>query len=346
MEEIEILRKEIEGIDEKIIELIQRRLEIARKIGQIKRSKGMFWRDLSREANIEERWITLFKEKNMPEDLARDLVRILIKYSLAVQITSGTNSKKIALIGYGGMARTLGEMMKLAGHKVMIGGKHVERVRNFAISMGYEYGESKDIIREGDYVIIALSREAFTSGYVDELAMHMKGKIVMDILSAKAGIFEKLTLYSKKFGFKYISTHPLFGPSYLPYGETIVLIPSDSSHDEIKEVMEFWSSMGLVVVIAEFEEHERAMAAIQVLPHLYMLVLSEAMNILLKKYGIEYERFRTYNMKRIEEIIGRIKSNVQVIKEIQIHNKYASEARKLGIEVLIKTAKNFEEEII
>jgi chorismate mutase/prephenate dehydrogenase len=344
MEDVEILRREIDKIDEEIIELIQRRLEIARRIGQVKKHKRMLLRELAREVSVEEHWIKLSKEKNVPEDLAKEIARILMRYSLAVQAMLATNSKKVALIGYGGMAGILGKMIKLAGHKVMIGGRNSEKARSLASAIGCEYGEPKDIIQEGDYVILALSREAFTSGYVDDLTIYMKDKIVMDILSTKTGIYEKMALSSKKYGFKYISTHPLFGPETIPYGETIVLIPCDTSYEVVEEAIYFWSSLGFLVVIAEFEEHEKAMATMQVLPHLFMLALSEAIKVLSKKYGIEYERFKTYNMKKIEDIIERIKNNIEVIKEIQIYNKYASEARKLGVKILIETARNFGED--
>ncbi|MEM4969991.1 MAG: chorismate mutase [Sulfolobales archaeon] len=341
LEEIEMLRREIDRIDGELIELIRRRLDIAMKIGLLKKAKGAPIRDLTREAEVEERWIRLSREKGIPESLAREIAKILIRYSIAVQTTLTTNSKRVAVLGYGGMARTLGEMMVLAGHRVMIGGRDPEKARDLAGAIGCEYGDPRDIILRSDYVVIALSREAFTNGYVDSLATYMKGKIVMDILSAKTGIYEKMASASKELGFSYISTHPLFGPSILPYGETIVLIPSDTGAEVLEEAMIFWSSIGLVPVIAGYDEHERAMAIVQVIPHLYMLALSEAIEDLSRRYGVEYRMFRTYNMRKIDEVVERIKNNAEVIKEIQRYNKYASEARRVGVEALIKVARIF-----
>lgn len=341
LEEIEMLRKEIDRIDEELIELIQRRLEIAMKIGLLKRERGAPIRDLTREAGVEERWIRLSKERNIPEGMAREIIKTLIRYSIAAQASLVARSKKVAVIGYGGMARTLGEMMRLAGHKVMIGGRDPMKAKSLATSIGCEYGDPNDIISKSDYVVIALSREAFTCGYVDNLATYMKGKIVMDILSAKAGVYERMVSISKDLGFSYISTHPLFGPSILPYGETIVLIPSNTGIEFLEEVMIFWSSIGLIPVVAGYDEHERAMAIVQVMPHLYMLALSEAIEDLSRRYGIEYKVFRTHNMRKIEEVIERIKNNVDVIKEIQRYNRYAPEARKSGIDALIRVARVF-----
>jgi len=336
-----MLRKEIDRIDEELIELIQRRLEIAMKIGLLKRERGAPIRDLTREAEVEERWIRLSKERNIPEGMAREIIKTLIRYSIAAQASLVARSKKVAVIGYGGMARTLGEMMRLAGHKVMIGGRDPMKAKSLATSIGCEYGDPNDIISKSDYVVIALSREAFTCGYVDNLATYMKGKIVMDILSAKTEIYEKMVLSSKKHRFSYISTHPLFGPTSFPYGETIVLIPGNSAGEVLEEVVVFWSSIGLVPIVAGYDEHERAMAVVQVIPHLYMLALSEAIDMLSKRYGIEYRMFMTHNMKKIDEIIERIRHNIEVVREIQVHNKYASEAREAGVQKLVEIAGMF-----
>ena len=341
LEEVEKLRKEIDEVDEEIVQLIHRRLEIAKKIGLAKRKIGAPIRDLAREIEVEDRWIKLSREKNIPEDLAREVARLLIRYSLAVQGTLITRSRRIALIGYGAMAKILGEIMKLAGHHVMIGGRDSIKARNLAEIIGCSYGEPKDIISEGDYVVLALSREAFSSGYVDDLAIHMRYKIVMDILSAKTEIYEKMVLSSKKHRFSYISTHPLFGPTSFPYGETIVLIPGNSAGEVLEEVVVFWSSIGLVPIVAGYDEHERAMAVVQVIPHLYMLALSEAIDMLSKRYGIEYRMFMTHNMKKIDEIIERIRHNIEVVREIQVHNKYASEAREAGVQKLVEIAGMF-----
>jgi len=121
----------------------------------------------------------------------------------------------------------------------------------------------------------------------------------------------------------------------------VVLIPGSCGGEILEEAVIFWSSLGLEPVIAGYDEHERAMAVVQVIPHLYMIALSKAIEDLSRRYGIEYKLFRTYNVKKIEEVIGRVRGNIDVVKEIQVHNRYASEARRVGAEALISIAKEF-----
>ncbi len=340
-DEIEDLRREIDRIDEELIELIRRRLEVAARIGEAKRRKGSPIRDLAREAEVEERWARLAREKGVFEDLALGIARMLIRHSLAVQSPIPAPKKRVALIGYGGMARTLGMLVKAAGHTLVIGGRNAEKAVKLAQALGCGYGDPRDIVRESDYILLALSRGAFIDGYVDTIAPYMKGKVVMDILSAKSGVYEKMVETAKSAGFSYISTHPLFGPSTTPYGETVVLIPGSCGGETLEEAVIFWSSLGLVPVIAGYDEHERAMAVVQVIPHLYMIALSKAIEDLSRRYGVEYKLFRTYNVKKIEEVIERVRGNIDVVREIQVHNKYASEARRVGAEALISIVKEF-----
>ncbi len=333
--ELESLRAEIDRIDEAIIEMISMRMGVSKRIGRIKRSLDLSVRDPEREREVEKRWVEISRRKGVPEDLARNIVKIIMQYSIATQSIGRVSGKKIALIGYGGMARALGEMISLAGYRVSIGGRDLRKAESLAKTLNCDYGEPEKVILESDYVILALSREAFVKGYFDSIAPLLGGKVVMDILSTKNKIYHELERESLRRGFKYISTHPLFGPLSMPYGETIVIIPSSTGADVLGEILSFWSSIGLTPLVTSYEEHEKAMAVVQVLPHVYMLALSEAIERLSKSLGIDPNLYSTYSFKRLQDIVDRVRSNIDVVLEIQKHNPYASEARKTGLDSLI-----------
>lgn len=339
--DLEALRAEIDRIDETLIEMISRRIEISRRIGYIKRSLGLPVRDPAREESVERRWIDLSRGKGVPEDLARSVIRTLIHYSIAIQSVGRVGEKKITLIGYGGMAKTLGEIILGAGYKISISGRDLEKARNLAKKLSCDYGEPSSVIPESDYVLLALSRSAFTEGYFDSISHLMRGKVVMDILSVKSGIYQAIENESRKQGFKYISTHPLFGPLSMPYGETIVIIPSSTGIDALDEVISFWSSVGLIPLVTSYEEHERAMAVVQVLPHIYLLALSEAIERLSRSLNVDPNPYMTYSFKRVRELIERVRSNAEAVLEIQKHNPYASEARRIGAETLVSMIGRF-----
>lgn len=341
IEDLEALRREIDKIDELILELIGKRLKIAKMIGYIKKARGITLRDLARENEVEGRWISISKGKGIPESLAREISRLLIQHSIAAQASIAPKARRIALIGYGGMARTLGEILVWAGHEVTISGRNSEKASDLARILRCRYSQEAMAIGNSEYIILALSRGAFLDGYVEKLTAYMGDKLVMDILSSKRDIYKKMEDLSKRYQFRYISTHPLFGPTHMPFGESIVLIPSITGRESLEEAIAFWSSAGLSPIISSYDEHEKAMAMVQVIPHIYILALAYAINILSKRYGIDYRGYRTYSFKKIEEVIRRISDNIDAVAEIQLNNEYAREARRIAIETLESTVKSF-----
>ena len=69
MEELEILRTEIDIIDEQLVELFEKRMELAIKIGDIKKQKGMQILDSQREKAVIKNAIAHLKNKDLSDEL-------------------------------------------------------------------------------------------------------------------------------------------------------------------------------------------------------------------------------------------------------------------------------------
>lgn len=345
MEELEDFRAEIDKIDEEIIMLIGKRLELARRIALTKRRLGLEITDPERERAVLTSWIERAKRENVPEDLARSVAELLIRYSKFVQRFAYGPLKDVALVGYGRMARSIGGLLVKAGHRVIVSGRRVERAKSLAKALGCESAEVTEAVKSSEYVILALSRSALESGFVDDLARHLRDRVVMDIASSKSGVFERLTALSLQHGFSYISTHPLFYSIDLPYGEKIVLIPSESGHRVLPEVVRFWESLGLEVIVSSVEEHEKAMAVQQVVPHVFLMAMDKARSDLRKALAVEgLERFETRNMRRLKESLETVAMNIDTVLEIQKYNKYARYAREVALKALIDVIRRVEGE--
>jgi len=81
-QEISELRKRVEKIDSKIIRLFEKRVELSKEIGLIKRDNGFKIEDLSRENKIIEE-----KKKNssLNRKFTKDLFRLIFKESKRIQ---------------------------------------------------------------------------------------------------------------------------------------------------------------------------------------------------------------------------------------------------------------------
>ncbi|MFC2162552.1 chorismate mutase, partial [Candidatus Altiarchaeota archaeon] len=74
---IEDLRVKIDGIDERILALIEERVETAEKIGRIKRKKGLPVEDKDREAEVLGR---LTGKTKLKKDFIRNIYNHIIEY--------------------------------------------------------------------------------------------------------------------------------------------------------------------------------------------------------------------------------------------------------------------------
>ena len=77
MERIEVLRREIDGIDKGILELLEERVKAAKKIGEIKREKGMEIEDVDREGEILN---NILNSTNLNREFVEDLFRRIIEH--------------------------------------------------------------------------------------------------------------------------------------------------------------------------------------------------------------------------------------------------------------------------
>lgn len=85
MEELEKYRRKIGEIDEKFIELLAKRFELAKKIGKYKKEKGIAFFDQSQFDTNCMMWQKLAEESDIDKDLALNIYKLIHKYLLKSQ---------------------------------------------------------------------------------------------------------------------------------------------------------------------------------------------------------------------------------------------------------------------
>lgn len=89
--ELQDLREEIAAVDGEILRLVKKRLEAARKIGELKRRENLGVVDYKAEASVLERAEEIAREEDLSPHLARRLVSILVQESVHVQSQPSKN---------------------------------------------------------------------------------------------------------------------------------------------------------------------------------------------------------------------------------------------------------------
>lgn len=82
---IDELRERIEGIDDDIVSLIGKRMDISREIGRIKSETGMPIIDSAVEAVVMERYRDLALKYGIDRDLMESVCKLIIEQSRKVQ---------------------------------------------------------------------------------------------------------------------------------------------------------------------------------------------------------------------------------------------------------------------
>ncbi|WP_226988642.1 chorismate mutase [Methanopyrus kandleri] len=82
---LEELRREIDRIDECLLDAVIERLKVAREIGRVKAQEGLPLTDEEREKELRERWRKRFKTEGLDPALADIVLASILKVSKEVQ---------------------------------------------------------------------------------------------------------------------------------------------------------------------------------------------------------------------------------------------------------------------
>jgi len=124
-----------------------------------------------------------------------------------------------------------------------------------------------------DIFINAVSLANTIGAFEESLPYLPKGCIICDVASIKSGIPD----YYKKSPFRFVSTHPMFGPTFAQMdsleAENVVII-NESDREGAGFFREFFAALGLRTFEYSFQEHDRMMAYSLTLPFISSLVFA------------------------------------------------------------------------
>jgi chorismate mutase/prephenate dehydrogenase len=253
-----VLRALIDAVDHDVLQLLSRRNGLVAEIAAYKRAHGVAIRDHGREREI----IADRRERSTPLGLQPDVIegmyRLLLwasrdrQASLRAQVPLDIETKTIAVIGgRGAMGACMARLFADLGHAVMIADLDTD------LSPEQAAGEA-------DVVVISVPIDA-TVELVKRIGPRVRpDALLMDVTSVKRAPVEAMLASTKA---SVVGTHPLFGPSvHSLQGQRVALTPArgDAWSTWLTRMLE---ARGLTVVQTTPEEHDRAMAVVQVLTH-------------------------------------------------------------------------------
>ena len=309
--DLEQLRKDIEEIDSKIIELMIQRNDVAEKIGVLKNDLGLPLRNIDIEKKVIERYRRMSENSSLPADVSESICRLLIESSVELQSTIPKKrcEKKVTIVGgTGGMGKWMQRYLAGLGATVNIISRSV--------------GKAEDM-KDSDIVIISVPISSVESKLKEADALCRKDALIFDISSVKSPFAECLKEMAGRR--KVCSIHHMFGPSIKSMLGRNVVVCDCGCREAVSEAAELFDNEGSNLIFTSIERHDELMA--------YALAFAHASNIVfftaLRESGIPFDELKdiasTTLRKCLNTCIPVSEENAPLYHEIQRLNDNAEE---------------------
>jgi len=267
-------RRDIEALDRRILHLVCERLELARQVGDLKRSLAVPLRNFGVEAQVYQRFEDASSLLGLDAGLGRDLARFLIEKAVEEQATlrdavySGDALDTVVVGGKGGMGRWIGRFLAGQGHRVRVVDPSSDE------TPFEEIGSLAEVV-DADVIMVAVPMTV-CPGILDELGALQPRGVVAEMCSLKTHlgpVLERL----RSAGTRVISFHPMFGPDVRMLEGRTVAFCTDAPRRDLDAVEGLFADTSARLVEMDPAEHDRRMGLVLGLTHLANLVFARAL---------------------------------------------------------------------
>jgi len=235
---------------------------------------------------------------------------------------------RIFILGSGKMGRWLAEEL-CHDHEVAIYDRDIRKLKHFFnLTRFSKLPELKAF--DPELVINCVSLNHTIQAFEEIRDLISKETILSDISSVKYGIED----YYKRSGHRFVSTHPMFGPTFANINdlssENAVII-SESDQEGKRFFRQFYGNLNLNLFEYSFDEHDRTMAYSLATPFVSTLVFGGCM----KKEAVPGTTFKKHMniaknlMNEDDYLLSEILFNPYTIKQIEKINTQLSELTEI-----------------
>jgi chorismate mutase/prephenate dehydrogenase len=330
MAQLDHLRDDIEEIDGKLVELIAKRLALALQVGEEKIQKGMPMRDWTVEKQVIARAERMADSFNLPTDLVRKIMQLLIQESCAFQEGlrdlrfNGDLGRILIVGGKGRMGKWFAHFFHTQGHFVSI-----HDVKG-SLPHFPSFQSLPEGVGDASLILLATPLDETPRIYEKLIRLEPSG-VICDIASLKSGLLASIR-GARDAGLNVASIHPLFGPETRLLSDKVICLCDCGDDKSFKMVKGLFQETSARLVELPVERHDLLAS--------YVLGLSHIINILfartLSRSGHPYEAFSevssTTFTRQMATTISVITENPFLYYEIQKTNVFTPELyRQLSV---------------
>ena len=250
------LRDEIDDIDSELVTLLQRRLKVTRKVGQLKSTVGKPIFDAEREASLFTKRRLQAAEAGLSPDLIEDVLRRLIRDSYASQDKSGyrcvnpTSQTVVVVGGKGQLGAVFVDLFERSNYQVDI----IEEA---------DWPNSSNILANASVVIVAVPI-SLTAAVIQRLNNLPHDCILADVTSIKES---PLVAMKEVHAGPVVGLHPMFGPDVTGLIKQTIISCEGRYPERYQWLLEQFQVWGAKIYPVTAHEHDQAMSVVQVMRH-------------------------------------------------------------------------------
>jgi len=263
LKQLAALRKEIDTLDSELVELLHKRHNITRAVGELKSQYAQPIYVPSREKSLIEARRQQAQEMGVSPDLVEDILRRMMRDSYHSQHAKyacvNPDIKKVVVLGgAGALGSVMVNLFEQSGYPVTSLDKP-------------DWPNVEAHLHDADLVIVSLPINN-TCDLISQLPKLKDDCILADVTSIKQAPLEAMMAVHKG---PVVGLHPMFGPDAPGMIKQVVVVCDGRLPEQYTWLMEQMRLWGAKLHASSAAEHDHAMAYIQVMRHFSTFVYGQ-----------------------------------------------------------------------
>ncbi|MEZ9819184.1 bifunctional chorismate mutase/prephenate dehydrogenase [Shewanella sp. 10N.286.45.A1] len=255
--ELENLRGLIDGVDQQLLHLLRKRLDLVAQVGAVKHGAGLPIYAPQREANMLAKRRAEAQAMDVAPQLIEDILRRLMRESYLNEKDVGFKQVKadlghvVIVGGEGKLGGLFSQMLTLSGYEV----KSLDKD---------DWVNSQTIFDGAGLVIVTVPINITCELIATKLTQLPSNCILADLTSIKSAPVEAMLAAHSG---PVMGLHPMFGPDVGSLAKQVVVVCHGRGESEYQWLIEQIKIWGARIVETEPEKHDKAMQLVQAMRH-------------------------------------------------------------------------------
>ncbi|MCZ4336232.1 bifunctional chorismate mutase/prephenate dehydrogenase [Shewanella colwelliana] len=256
-DDLEKLRGHIDNVDQQLLHLLRKRLDLVGQVGAVKHAAGVPIYAPEREASMLAKRREEAANMNVSPQLIEDILRRLMRESYLNEKDVGFKQVKadlghvVIVGGEGKLGGLFSQMLRLSGYQVK--------------SLDKDDWQRAEAIFDGAGLVIVTVPISITCELIaSKLGQLHESCILADLTSIKAKPLDAMLTAHKG---PVVGLHPMFGPDVGSLAKQVVVVCHGRGQESYQWLMEQIKIWGARLVEADAQKHDKAMQLVQAMRH-------------------------------------------------------------------------------